>query len=117
VSALRLKTFRACDKLIISTRGDLDLASAPVLDGYLTRLAELGHRHLVINLRRTGYIDSSGLAVLMRVHRTLRATGGQLSLVGCQPSVGRVLRLVGFHHLFVIDEYQPSRLRRAQIAA
>src|SRR5437868_5291228 len=97
---LRLRTLHTCEKAIVSTRGDIDLASAPTFETQLTEEVNGGHKNVIVNLAHTSYIDSSGLAVLLRMHRTLQGAGGKLAVIGCQPNVSRVFRMVGFQHLF-----------------
>lgn len=116
MSDLRLRTWKSCDKTIVSICGDLDIAAAPLLDRHLKTLIDQGTRHLVVNLSRAPYVDSAGLAALSRTHRALRSIGGHLSVAGCQPSVWRVMNIVGFQHLFPIQERMPSRIRRSLAA-
>ena len=104
MSELRLRTLHTCESTIVTTRGDIDIATAPVLEKHLSALASQGRRHLVLNLSHTAYMDSSGLAAVMRTHKSLQHIGGGISIIGCRPSVGRILNLVGFHHLFTVQD-------------
>lgn len=104
MSRLRLRTLVTCDKTIVSTWGDIDLTTSPLLRTRLSELTAAGHRCLILNLSHTDYMDSTGLAALTHVHKALRGDGGELSLIRCRPPIARVLRLVGFHHLFSIEE-------------
>ncbi|BDI34341.1 hypothetical protein CCAX7_63920 [Capsulimonas corticalis] len=117
MSDLRLRTLHTCESTIITTRGDIDIATAPVLEKHLSALASQGRRHLVLNLSHTAYMDSSGLAAVMRTHKTLQHIGGEIAIIGCQPSVGRILNLVGFHHLFTVRDRSQRRPRGAAEAA
>lgn len=107
MSRLRLHTLVACDKTIVSTWGDIDLSTSPLLRARLSALAAPGCR-LILNLSHTSYMDGTALTALAHVHKTLRAGGGQLALVGCRPAVLRILHLSGFDHLFDIEE-RPAR--------
>jgi anti-anti-sigma factor len=111
---LRLRSLYACEKTIVSTRGDIDLASAPNLEAHLNRELGRGEKNLIVNLSHTNYIDSSGLAVLLRAHKALQGSGGRLAVIGCQPMLTRIFNMVGFNHLFQVQERLPSRLRRIQ---
>ena len=113
MSEFRLRTLHTCENTIVTPRGDIDIATAPVLEKHLSALASQGRRHLVLNLSHTAYMDSSGLAAVMRTHKTLQHIGGEISIIGCQPSVGRILTLVGFHHLFTVRDRSPRRTRGA----
>jgi len=108
MSRLRLRTLVACDNTVVSTWGDVDLSTSPLLGARLSALAAPGRR-LILNLSHTLYMDGTALTVLARAHEELRAAGGELSLVGCRPVVLRILRLAGFDCLFSVEE----RRRRA----
>jgi anti-anti-sigma factor len=112
MSFLRLRSLHACEKTIVSTRGDIDLASAQLFEEHINKELGRGEMTLVVNLAHTGYIDSSGLAVLLRAHKNLQNCGGRLAVIGCQPTLTRVFNMVGFNNLFQIQERLPSRLRR-----
>jgi anti-anti-sigma factor len=111
MSLLRLKTLHAPDSTVVSTRGDIDIATSQTLDDYLMTLINEGRYNIVLNFSHTSYLDSTGLAVLLRAHKKLRENGGQLSVIGCLPQVKRVFSMVGFHRLFPIQEYLPKRSR------
>lgn len=111
---LRVRTLRTDEKTIVSTRGDIDLATASRFEEELRRELDSGEKHLVVNLAHTSYIDSSGLAVLLRAHKALQDRDGTLMVIGCRPTVSRIFNMVGFHYLFTFQERLPSRLRRIQ---
>ena len=113
MSRLRLRTLALCDQTVVSTWGDIDLSTAPLLRAHLSALTAGGGARLVLNLSHTDYLDSTGLAVLTHIHKTLRVGGGELSVIRCRPPVARILHLVGFHHLFTIGERPPRPARPA----
>jgi anti-sigma B factor antagonist len=104
MSRLRFRTLTTRDKTIVSTRGDIDLSTASEFESYLLALVNQGQSQLVVNFSHTNYLDSSGLAALVRVHKALNTCNGQITIVGCQPSVSRLFGIVGFHHLFPIED-------------
>ncbi len=79
--------------------GELDSATAPLLQEHLDRAARSGTA-VVIDLAGLGFIDSSGLEVLLRADRELRAVDGQLVLLGGSPAVYRVFELAGVDRYF-----------------
>lgn len=56
-------------------------------------LAE-GHRAFVLDLSAVNTVDSSGVGVLISVHHQVVGAGGTLAVVGVQPFVMRVLKLM-----------------------
>jgi len=104
MSRLRLRTLVACDKTVVSTWGDIDLSTSPLLRARLSALAAPDCRCLILNLAHTHYMDGTGLSVLAEVHKILCAEGGELILVRCRPTVARLLHLSGFDHLLTGEE-------------
>ena len=50
----------------VHVRGELDLATVPVLDDQLAELRGAGFRHLILDLRGLYFIDSTGLRCILR---------------------------------------------------
>ena len=73
--------------------GELDAASAPVLEKQLKRLQWAGAASILVDLSGLDFIDSTGLHVLILAAR--RAPEGQLSLLRGARNVHRVFELTG----------------------
>ena len=79
-------------EVTVALRGELDLAASGAV---AERLAALRGRHVVIDLRRLTFIDSSGLHVLLRAYRRAAAAGGSVRLRRPPRRVMRTFELVG----------------------
>lgn len=76
--------------------GDIDLSCAETVeDACAACLARDETSAVVIDLSGTGFLDSSGIAMLFRVHRLARSAGIPLSIVACTPRVVRSLEITG----------------------
>lgn len=80
--------------VVVSPTGDLDLGGAPGLSRVLSGLVRRGDRDVVVDLRGVGFLDSSGLAVLIRFRKMLDAQGGRFRVVAPQP-IRRLFELTG----------------------
>ncbi len=89
----------ADEKAWVRPAGELDLASVPVLDGHLERLASGGQREITVDLSDLTFIDSSGLHSLMKWSRRLTEAAIDFSLIPGRPAVQRVFALAGVEHL------------------
>jgi anti-sigma B factor antagonist len=78
---------------VITTTGELDLASADTLRLALLKHVELGV--VVLDMRGLDFCDSAGLRTLVEADRAARAQGFALRLAALSPSVDRVLELSG----------------------
>lgn len=85
---------------LLAIRGELDLDTAPTLEKEIESLDPEQVSGLVIDLADCGFIDSTGVALLVRAWKRLdlvAAAGGHGRVVLCSPStqVRRVLEITG----------------------
>jgi len=75
--------------------GELDLATAGVLERELHELRNSGFDHVVLDMRRLTFIDSSGIRVVLSEHRFADASNRRLTLLGVPPVIRRALEVCG----------------------
>ena len=92
---------------------ELDAAVAPDLDQALSKAMADGKNHIVIDLKATSLIDSSGLAVLVRALKRARAASGNVILSGLQPPVQKVFELTRLDKAFDIYGDGDEAVRRS----
>jgi anti-sigma B factor antagonist len=80
---------------VISVSGELDLASSPVLEEELERVAGSNAEVVIVDLRKLEFMDSTGLSVLVRAHQRAEEQGRRLGLVNGSQQVQRLLTLTG----------------------
>jgi len=81
----------------ISVRGELDLSTAPELEGPLDQALETDEGSVLIDLTRCEFIDSTGIALIVRAWQRLQNGDHGRSLVLCSQNdqVRRVLEITG----------------------
>jgi anti-anti-sigma factor len=82
------------DAAILSLSGELDLAGERQLEEALTQARESA-KSLTIDLTELGFIDSSGLRVLVRLQNTALRQGLDYKLISGPPQVHRTFVLCG----------------------
>jgi anti-anti-sigma factor len=100
--------------VVLTLAGELDLATAPVLQERLDA-AMRGTAAVVIDLSRLRFIDSSGLGMLVAAERQLRDSGGQLVLVRGPQAVHRPFELTGLDSHFEFCDSPSTALRTALV--
>ena len=85
---------------VVTVRGEVDLATAPALADALAGIAP-GDGPAVVDLTDVGFLDSSGLSVLLQARERLSAGAG-LRLVVTRPALQRVLAVTGLDEVFVV---------------
>ena len=78
---------------IVAVAGELDLVTAPVLEASLAQITG----DVRLDLSAVTFIDSSGVAGLVRLLTRCRSDGCTLRIEECSPQVERVLRIVGLY--------------------
>jgi anti-anti-sigma factor len=78
----------------IQVEGELDLAVAGQLDEALVKAIEQCEQVLV-GLERCAFIDSSGIAVILRAHNRMQEEGHRLVVYAPTAQVLRVLSMTG----------------------
>lgn len=81
----------------ISVRGELDLSTAPELEGPLEQALENGKGSVIIDLTQCEFIDSTGIALIVRAWQRLQSGDNGRALVICSQNdqVRRVLEITG----------------------
>src|SRR5690349_6131772 len=78
----------------IQVEGELDLAVAGLLDEVLTSAAA-AYTCVLVGLERCDFIDSSGIAVILRAHNRMEGEGNRLAVYAPTAQVLRVLSMTG----------------------
>jgi anti-anti-sigma factor len=83
-------------QLVLEVAGELDMAvAAPLLDTMLSAVLDDTGAGVVVDLAEVSFMDSSGLAVLVELHRRVTDLGRCFSLRNAQPIVHRLIELSG----------------------
>jgi anti-anti-sigma factor len=95
---------------VVRVEGEIDLDSAGDLsEAALAAMQEIGPS-IVLDLSGVTFMDSTGLKVLLAVHKRAELAGGRLVLAGPTRSVNRVVSITGFDQTFAICEDVESAL-------
>jgi anti-anti-sigma factor len=90
--------------LVAVVRGEIDLATAPVLDRELEGAVARGPDRVVVDMSGVTFLDSSGCHALVRAHRRADTTGVELHLAGLDGTCRRVLEVAGLAELLTIRD-------------
>lgn len=88
------------DEVVVTLAGELDLASAEVLERELRALRLAGAERIVVNLRQVAFMDSTGLRRLISLRSAAKRNGHRLIVVPGPAPVQRVFELTATRGLF-----------------
>jgi anti-sigma B factor antagonist len=82
--------------------GEIDVYTAPRLKEELVAAIEGGCSNLIVDMERIGFIDSSGLGVLVSALRRARERGGVVRVVCSRDNILKIFRITGLDKVFPI---------------
>src|SRR5206468_6962601 len=80
--------------VVLSVRGEVDLATAPILDQKITAAEAEDSAEIIVDLDRVTFMDSTGLQVLLS-HILAAQNGTRIRLTRCSPQVVRPFTVSG----------------------
>jgi anti-sigma B factor antagonist len=89
---------------VVDVEGEIDIYSAPRLRELLIDLVSKNTYQIVVNLEKVGFVDSTGLGVLVGGLKRVRAHDGSLDLVCTQEQILKIFRITGLTKVFGIYE-------------
>lgn len=97
---LSLSTRTEGDRTVVEVGGEIDVYTAPKLREQLVDLVADGKYHLVVDMERVDFLDSTGLGVLVGALKRVRSNDGDLYLVCTQPRIRKVFEVTGLTKVF-----------------
>jgi anti-sigma B factor antagonist len=88
------------DCAVLQVTGEVDVYTATLLREQMRELAAKGAVHLIADLSRVDFLDSTGLGALVGGLRRLREAGGSLPLVISTPRILRIFQITGLTKAF-----------------
>ena len=85
---------------LIQLEGALDFSSSPEMRRKLAELAEKKPLKVLIDMKKVGYIDSSGLATFVELFQKMKRYNGKLVLFNLSQSVRNVFEVAKLETVF-----------------
>ena len=89
---------------VVDVEGEIDIYTAPRLRDLLIDLVSQGNYQLIVNLDKVGFLDSTGLGVLVGGLKRVRAHDGSLDLICTRERILEILRITGLTKVFGIHQ-------------
>ncbi len=87
---------------VVRLTGELDLATAPLVDQTFMALHATGRHDVTVRLSGLTFCGCAGLNSLVRAQAQLTSLGGRLVLTGLPTQLRRILRVLGLTDTFTI---------------
>jgi anti-sigma B factor antagonist len=80
---------------VIEPHGDIDLDTVPYFKATLDAAVDTGVRYVLVDLEDVGFVDSSGIGVLLSAQRKLRPRDGKVLVICIHPQIRRLFEITG----------------------
>ena len=97
-------TVKQGDVVVVDVEGQLIVGNRQELKQKVLDELERGERKFLIDFSQTGYIDSSGLGVLVSLSKKIREQGGELRLANLNDDLKTLFELTKLDTLFQIAD-------------
>src|SRR5437763_6195546 len=87
---------------IFPLEGEIDLHVSPGVESSLASMIAKRPEHVVVDFSGVTFIDSSGLAVLIKAMQDVKEYGGKFALAGINNNVRSIFEMARIYHVFLI---------------
>lgn len=96
---------RGADEIVCTAIGELDPRTGPQLDGEVRAAVFTSEaKSLVLDLSGIGFMDSSGLRIVIDLHILMRERNGRLVLRHPSATIRRLLEITNLTETFTIED-------------
>lgn len=83
--------------------GEIDMATAPVLEGWLQAAESNGNTAIVVDLEQVTFMDTSGVRVFLDAAHRATGSGRTFAMIKAPAIVKRILQVTGTTHLLAAE--------------
>ncbi|MEO5680827.1 MAG: STAS domain-containing protein [Acidimicrobiales bacterium] len=99
---------RADDAVVLRLHGELDMATAELLDEAFAAVLDGGGPGVVVDLANLSFLDSTGIASLLGAGQRAKDHGRSFVVRAPRRPVLKALRLTGVDQILAIETDEPS---------
>ena len=97
------------DHTVVTASGEIDASTAHLVADAVTASLLSGKRRVLLDFAEVTFIDSTGLGVLVKSHRTAEGTGAQFAVVHPTRQTRKLIRVLGLDQLLhIFDSYEQA---------
>lgn len=99
------------DVMVVRLNGELDQHYAEILRRDIdSRAAHRGIRKIVFDFSEVGFMDSSGIGVIMGRYRLMQSVGGSVTAFGVSERLDKLLEMSGIKRIISVCKNEESAL-------
>jgi anti-anti-sigma factor len=94
---------------LVMVEGEIDITTADQLAGELERARAAGSGDVTVDLAGVSFLDSTGIAVLVKAFQALEPAGRRLIVRNPRPAAQKTLEITALAELFGLHPEPPRR--------
>jgi anti-sigma B factor antagonist len=87
---------------VLTLRGEIDVYTAPRLRQAIVDVVDGGTQHLVVDMEKVDFLDSTGLGVMVEGLKRITGREGTLSVVATQDKIVKIFDITGLNKAFAM---------------
>jgi anti-anti-sigma factor len=107
---LRVDVLENADHALITAVGEIDVGTAPEVADAVSGALSAGHPHVLLDFSQVTFIDSAGLAALIKAHRQAEAAQARFAVVHPTAQTRKLIRVLGLDQLLLIYDTSEQAL-------
>ncbi len=114
--SLQVETKRIGQVLCVQLIGELDHHTAPIVrDVIETEMNKSATLHILINMKRLTFMDSSGIGMILGRYKQLLQKGGKMAISDIPANIYRVLEMSGLFKIILIADSEQQAISRLEV--
>jgi len=97
---LDVETTSRGNATILTLRGEIDVYTAPRLRQAIVDVVDGGAQHVVLDMEKVEFLDSTGLGVMVEGLKRITGRAGTLSVVATQDKILKIFDITGLNKAF-----------------
>ncbi|WP_126992289.1 STAS domain-containing protein [Thermosipho globiformans] len=90
---------------VIKITGEIDISNAYEMKQFIhENILNNGEKYCILDLSHLKYIDSSGLGILVGLHKSFKLQGGEIVLVNMNENIKNLLKLTSLDRVLNIKD-------------
>lgn len=103
--------------LCIRLEGELDHHSSEILRTQVDEsIQKNAIHHIILNLEKLSFMDSSGLGVILGRYKLVKNIGGEMVVCAISPPVKRLFDMSGLFKIIRLEESETNALKKLGVA-
>ena len=95
-------------QLVIQLGGELDAAAVEELRHVVAQTNQVSNAAAIVDLNALTFCDPAGLSELIALRHLLNRRHPSVTFTGVTPRIQRMMEIADVHHLFDLEETDPS---------